>query len=162
MNPPDIYITSLDEVFWGSVMIGVTICIHGAGVIATLRLDRVLQRCRGRGSFLDGMGVLVVSTLFLVLVHLFEVIVWGEFLWLKGAFGNRSVSIFYALMQYTTVSSDYVLPDRLRLLGGLIPLSGLLTVAWSTSVLFLLAQPFVARYAGDGDATTGPTEQRAD
>lgn len=154
MNPSDTYITSLDEVLWGSVMIGLIICIHGAGVIATLRLDRRLKRNSVRRSFLDGMGVLVVATLFLVLVHLFEVIVWGEFLWHKGAFGNRSLSIYYALMQYTTVSSSYVLPDRLRLLGGLIPLSGMLTVAWSTSVLFVLARPFVARYSGDEDAVS--------
>lgn len=154
-SPSDSYITSLHEVLWGSVMIGIVICIHGAGVIATLRLSRRLKQRAAARSFLDGMGVLVVATLLLVLVHMVEVIVWGEFLWLNDAFGNRSLSIYYALMQYTTVSSSYVLPDRLRLLGGLIPLSGMLTVAWSTSVLFVLARPFVARYSGDEDEASG-------
>lgn len=148
---PDTYITSLHEVLWGAAMIGVVICIHGAGIIATLRLNRRLQQRAAARSFLDGMGVLVIATLLLVLVHMVEVVVWGEFLWRKGAFDTRSLSIYYALMQYTTVSSSYVLPDSLRLLGGLIPLSGMLTVAWSTSVLFVLARPFVARYSGDGD-----------
>jgi hypothetical protein len=34
------------------------------------------------------------------------------------------------------------LPDRLRLLGGMIAMSGLLTFAWSTSVLLILARQF--------------------
>jgi hypothetical protein len=45
-------------------------------------------------------------------------------------------------MQYTTVSSGIQLPERLRLLGGMIAMSGLLTFAWSTSVLLILARDF--------------------
>jgi hypothetical protein len=147
-----VYITSLHEVFWGLVMIATVVAIHGAGVIVTLRAGRAMQRAAGgRHSFFHGMGRLVVATLILVLVHLVEVIVWGLFLSAKGAFPNVSTAIYYALMQYTTVSSSLRLPSDLRLLGGIIPLSGMLTVAWSTSVLFLLAQPFVTRYSSDDD-----------
>jgi len=45
-------------------------------------------------------------------------------------------------MQYTTVGSDFVLPQRWRLLGGMLPMAGLMTFAWSTGILFTLAQEF--------------------
>jgi len=141
-----VYITSLDEIFWGSVMIAGTMIIHGAGVISTLRFVKVLQRRARADSFLYGMGTLVTATLLLVLVHIGEVMVWGLFLESRDAFVNTSTTMYYSLMQYTTVGSAYSLPSRLQLLGGLIALSGILTVAWTTSVLFLVGQPFVNRY----------------
>jgi hypothetical protein len=150
------YVTSLHEAFWGITLIAVIIAIHGAGVIVTLRTGRALQRSHSsQRSFFHGMGTLIVTTLILVLVHFFEIIVWGTFLWGKGAFATTRDAVYYALMQYTTVSSSLQLPDNLRLLGGVIPLSGMLTVAWSTSVLFLLSQPFVARYS----EADGPVER---
>ena len=140
------YITSLDEVFWGLLLIALTMVIHGAGVAVALRVVPALQRRDTITSPLHGIGALVVATWILVLVHLLEIVAWGGFLLGRGAFPNLSTAIYYALMQYTTVSSELRLPYELRLLGGIIPLSGLITVAWSTGVLFLLARPFQARY----------------
>jgi len=140
------YITSIDEVFWGLLLIALTMVIHGAGVAVTLRVGQVLRRLDTNDSPLHGIGALVVATWILVLVHLLEVIAWGGFLLGRGAFPNLSTAIYYALMQYTTVSSELRLPHGLRLLGGIIPLSGLITVAWTTGVLFALAQRFQARY----------------
>lgn len=142
-----VYVTSLDEVFWGSVLIAGTMFIHGAGVICTLRFVAILPRRARAESFLYGMGTLLTATLLLVLVHLAEVLLWGTYLNARDAFPNGSTAIYYALMQYTTVGSDFSLPANLRLLGGLIALSGILAVAWTTSTLFLVAQPFVERYA---------------
>lgn len=145
-----IYVTSLQEVSWGMAMIGLMITIHAAGVIVTLRMGRALQRRYPvQRSFLRGIATLVAATLLLVLIHLFEVFVWGVFLAAQGAFANLSIAVYYALMQYTTVSSSLQLPQALQLIGGLIPLSGMLTIAWSTSVLFLLARPFVRWYSND-------------
>jgi hypothetical protein len=140
------YITSLDEVVWGLLLIALTMVIHGVGVAVTLRVGQTLQRHAGAASPLHSIGTLVVATWILVIVHIVEIVVWGGFLLGRGAFPNLSTAIYYALMQYTTVSSNLKLPDDLRLLGGIIPLSGLITVAWSTGVLFALAQPFQGRY----------------
>lgn len=146
MNEAAPYITSLDEVFWGLLLIALTMVIHGAGVAVTLRVGQTLHRRAGAASPLHNIGALVVATWILVVVHFVEVVVWGGFLLGRGAFPNLSTAIYYALMQYTTVSSELKLPEGLRLLGGIIPLSGLITVAWSTGVLFTLARPFQDRY----------------
>ncbi len=137
------YVTSLDEVFCGVILIALTMAMHGVGVILTLRAGVALQRRHvGHISFFWGISTLIIATWILVSVHLIEVLMWGVFYWLRDAFPNGSTAVYYALGQYTTVGSEFSLPDRLRLLGGMNAMAGLLTFAWSTSVLFMLAQKF--------------------
>ena len=61
---------------------------------------------------------------------------------MAGRDPNASTSYYFALMQYTTVGSAWSLPLRWRLLDGMLPIAGLMTFAWSTGVLFALAQDF--------------------
>jgi hypothetical protein len=165
----DVYVTSLDEVTWGVMLIALTMVIHGFGVIVTLRTGGALQRRQaGRTTFFAGISPLIVGTWILVLVHLVEVLLWALFFWLRGTFPNASLAFYYTLMQYTTVGSEYNLPNRWRLLGGMVAMAGLLTVAWSTSVLFMMAQAFQSQQlaarsskrghddvTGAGDSPTG-------
>jgi hypothetical protein len=145
-SAPTAYVTSLDEVFWGVMLIALTMAVHGFGVIVTLRAGgRLQERLAGRPTFLSGISTLIIATWILVVVHLVEVMIWASFLVTREAFLNFSTAFYYALMQYTTVGSEFSLPDRLRLLGGMIAMAGLLTFAWSTSVLFMLAQSFQAQ-----------------
>jgi hypothetical protein len=81
----------------------------------------------------------------IVLVPLVELLVWAAvFLW-QDAMPSASESYYFALLQYTTVGSSFNLPLRWRLLDGLLPIAGLMTFAWSTGVLFSLAQEFQSR-----------------
>jgi hypothetical protein len=135
------YVTSIEEVLWGAFLVAMTIAIHGVGVIVTLRANGALQpRHAGHAPLRSALRTLVVATWILVVVHLVEVLGWATFFWLQDAFANGSIAFYFALMQYTTLSSEYHLPDRLRLLSGMIAMSGLLTFAWSTSVLLILAR----------------------
>lgn len=164
MLPTTNYVTSLDEVFWGVILIALTMAIHGFGVIVTLRAGAALQRRQsGQVSFFSGISTLIVATWILVLVHLIEVVVWAMFYWLRDAFPNGSTAIYYALGQYTTVGSEFNLPDRLRLLGGMNAMAGLLTFAWSTSVLFMLAREFQSQQLAampDGQAGAAAAAER--
>ena len=157
------YVTSLDEVFWGVILIALTMAIHGFGVILTLRAGGALQRREtdGRTSFGRGISTLIIATWILVIVHLIEVLIWGVFFWLRDAFANASTAFYYALMQYTTVGSIYNLPSRWQLLGGMIAMAGLLTFAWSTSVLFTLAEKFQSQQLSGKTHTrrTGATDK---
>ena len=92
-------------------------------------------------SFLRGGAILILASWMIVVVHLFEVLVWAAFFLLNGAMTDPSNAYYFALMQYTTVGSGSGLPLRWRLLDGL-PIAALLTFAWSTGVLFMLAQEF--------------------
>src|SRR5262245_48010798 len=89
-----------------------------------------------------GMGVVVLAALVIVVVHLIEVTVWaGFFIW-KNAQPNPFSAFYYALVNYTTLGAGY-LPVRWRLLEGLLAMAGLLSFAFSTSVLIALGQQLV-------------------
>jgi hypothetical protein len=154
-----VYITSVEEVFWGVLLIAVTMAIHGFGVILTLRAAGAMQhRHAGRASFRMGISTLIIATWILVVVHLIEVVTWAMFFWATDGFVNASTAIYYALMQYTTVGSSYSLPNSWRLLGGMVAMAGLLTFAWSTSVLFTIAQKFQIQELAGKSPNRPPTD----
>lgn len=138
------YATSLEEVAWGITLVAVTMAIHGCGMLATLLACHAVKQHGPEGavSFLRGGGVLILASWMIVLVHLAELLVWALFFVWQDAMPNPSTAYYFALMQYTTVGSAWRLPMSWRLLDGLLPIAGLMTFAWSTGVLFALAQEF--------------------
>jgi hypothetical protein len=135
------YVTSLEEIAWGVVLIAVTMAIHAFAMPTTLlACSRLRAPHASRESFREGVLVLLAGSWMIVVTHLLEVVVWAAFFYLRDAFPTPSAAYYFALLQYTTVGSDLTLPDRWRLLGGMIAMAGLLTFAWSTAVLLALAQ----------------------
>jgi hypothetical protein len=135
------HVTSLEEVGWGVLLIAVTMAIHAVAMPATLLASgRLSAGLSGRQRFRNGVLVLLAASWMIVVTHLLEVAVWATFFYLRDAFAEVSNAYYFALMQYTTVGSDLTLPDRWRILGGMIAMAGLLTFAWSTTVLLTLAQ----------------------
>lgn len=137
------YVTSLEEVLWGITLVAITMAIHGCGMILTLVASKLLERSNNADpSFARGVGLLILASWMIVLVHLLEVMLWAAFFVWQGAMPDASTSYFFSLMQYTAVGSGFNLPLRWRLLEGMLPIAGLMTFAWSTGVLFTLAQDF--------------------
>jgi hypothetical protein len=154
MNAPatPLYVTSLEEIFWGGLLVAVTMAMHGFGVLLVLRANGALkERFARTPSFTSGLAIVVLSTWMILLVHLLEVFAWaGFFLW-QGAVNtqdaanptaNASLCYYFSLLDYTCLGSNYSLHLRWRLLEGMISMAGLLTFAWSTGVLLTLAQGF--------------------
>jgi hypothetical protein len=134
------HIASLEEVAWGIVLIAITMMVHAVGMLLTVSVASA--HLPSRGQFWNGLRVLVLASWTIVFVHLVEVAIWAAFFVACAAMPSASAAYYYALLQYTTVGSDLVLPDRWELLGGMISIAGLLTFAWSTTVLLTVAQPF--------------------
>ena len=152
MNPPapPPYVTSLEEIFWGGLLIAITMALHGFGMLTVVRAHGALkERVERSPSFAAGLGVIILSSWMILFVHLLEVFAWaGFFLW-QGAVNtmtdvsaNVSLCYYFALLDYTCLGSDYNLHLRWRLLEGMISMAGLLTFAWSTGVLMSLVQEF--------------------
>ena len=140
------YVTGIEEIGWGCGLVAITMVLHGIGMVWTLRVVKALkvrlgrQLRRGASLFL-----LVVAAWLITASHLVEVFAWaGFFLW-KGAMPNPSVAYYFALLEYTTLGSEYYLPSNWRLLEGMISIAGLMTFAWSTGVFFAVAQEFQDR-----------------
>jgi len=141
------YAVSLDEVLWGGLLLAITMVIHGAGMVLTLRANHALrQRFDRYRSFLLGLGVLIVAAWMIILCDLVEIFAWAGFYVLSGAMQNPSSAYYYALVNYCTLNSGY-LPQHWRLLEGMLGMAGLLTFAWSTGIMVTLAQRFQERHA---------------
>lgn len=140
------YVISLEEVAWGLVLIAITMTIHGFGMLlATQAGEGVAHRFQRYESYFIGVFSVVLASWIIVLVHLTEALVWSTFFVWKHAMPSGSVSYYFTVMEYTTVGSNYNLPLHWRLLEGMVATAGLLCFAWSTGVLFTLAQDFQAR-----------------
>jgi hypothetical protein len=138
----DLYVIKLDEVIWGSLLVAITMAIHGTGMTSILRLvDAIKERFGPVESFVGGLGLIVLASLLVVVTNIIEVMVWTVFFFLKGAQTNHHRAFYNAMLNYTTLQAGY-LPERWQLLEALLGMAGLLTFAWSTGILYMLAQDF--------------------
>lgn len=154
-NP--VYVTSIEEVLWGCLLIGITMVIHGLAMILTLRITHAFRiRIQRSPSIALASCVVILSSWTIIVAHLSEVMVWANFFLWKGAMPSLSAAYYLALMDYTTVGSEFNLPLRWRLLEGLIAASGFLTFAWSTGVFLSVAQLFQGSLA-TAQTTPGAT-----
>lgn len=136
------YVISLEEALWGFLLVAITMVIHGTGMFLILRITESLKELfEPMESFLGGLGLVILSSLLIIVTNVVEVIVWGGFFLLQGAQPNHSVAMYNALLNYATLQAGY-LPQRWHLLEALLGMAGLLTVAWSTGILYMLAQDF--------------------
>jgi hypothetical protein len=137
------YVISLDEIAWGGALVAITMVIHAFGMLTTLRVNLAVKNKLGASYVeLPGLFLIILASWMIVLVHLIEAAVWAAFFMWKGAFANQSLAYYFSLNEYTTLGSNYNLPRHWRLLEGMLAMAGLLAFAWSTGVLFTLAQDF--------------------
>ena len=115
-------------------------------MLLTLRASNAFKERFKRQSFAVGMSVIILASWMIIIVHLVEVGVWARFFHWKNAVAssNSTISLcyYFALMDYTTLGSNYNLKLHWRLLEGMIAITGLLIFAWSTGVLLTLAHEF--------------------
>ena len=138
----DLYVIKLDEIMWGGLLVAVTMAIHGTGMFSILRLvDAIKERYDPLESFAGGLGLVILASLLIVITNIIEVMVWTVFFFLQGAQTNHHRAFYNAMLNYTTLQAGY-LPERWHLLEPLLGMAGLLTVAWSTGILYMLAQDF--------------------
>ena len=141
-----IYVISFEEVFWGALLVAITMAIHVFGMLMVLRINNYLKsRLDKKTGLMAGLAPIMFASCLILLIHLVEVIVWAAFFYWKGAFPNASIAYYFALNEYTTVGSKFNLPIKLRLLEGIISCAGLLAFALSTGILFRLATSFLEK-----------------
>lgn len=137
------YVTSLDEILWGGLLVAISLAMHAFGMLWTLRTSQALKvRFQRVPTFAGGLSILILTSWMITLVHILEVMTWAAFFQWKHCFANYSQAVYYAFTEYTTVGSELNLPLQWHLLSGMIATAGLLGFAWSTGVLLTLAQDF--------------------
>jgi hypothetical protein len=138
----ELYVIKLHEVLWGGLLVALTMAIHGTGMFAILGIaDSLKERFAPVESFLGGLGIVILASVMIVMVNIVEVMMWTVFFVLAGAQPSHSTGFYNALLNYATLQAGY-LPRHWQLLEPLLGMAGLLTVAWSTGILYMLAQDF--------------------
>ena len=138
------YVVSAEEILCGIILVGITMVVHGMGMILTLYASHSFAEQFGKSrSLLIGLSTLILASWIIILVHCSEVVIWAAFFYFwTGGMPNASTAYYFALLEYTTLGSSLHLPLHWRLLEGLTAIAGVLTFAWSTGVLLTLAQSF--------------------
>jgi hypothetical protein len=160
--PADVtYVMSAEEIGWGLALITITLVLHGIGTTwAILATDGSDHPERQEGSGWDLVRIIALALL-LVMLHLSEVVVWAGFFSWQDCFPTLGQSYFVALLDYTTLGCDFDLPPHWRLLEGMIAICGLLTFAWTTSVLMGVIQAIQNRRVARGLAARARAGGRA-
>ena len=147
------YAFSLAEIFWALLLLAITMVIHGVGMLVVVLVNGALRKpIEQAPSLTFGLIRIVLCSWIILFVHLLDVSVWAAFFLWRGAVdtqtnasANASLCYYVALLDYTTLGCKYNLHERWRLLEGMIPMAGLMTIAWSTGVFFTLAKDFQDR-----------------
>lgn len=164
------------ELAIGAVGLVVVIFVHGAGIrTVNRRFSRAWLRMRPstpRWRIDLLLGTVICS---LTALHLCETLVWAAPLHLSGVMPDLRDAYFSVLGSYTTLGAGAVqLPERWRLIGPIIAMSGLFTFGWTASVLVSIMTKIgqldaaQARFAGtaasrnrDGETTVEPDGRSA-
>lgn len=132
------------EIFLGTLAVIVIIFVHGAGI------RTINQRFSKSWIHVDEMtphwrlNLLLALTIgALSALHFTETLLWAIPIHLMQPASSMRDSYYYVLENYTTLGDGNVsLPDRWRLMGPIIAMSGLFTFGWTGSVLVSIMTEF--------------------
>ena len=133
----------INSVLVGSLLLVLTVLIHSWG---TVTLVRFMHRWRWSLNFGKNTGVIVLSgiAVFLLMLHLLQVICWAAvYIWLTDSPFIKSTidALYFSMVTYTTVGyGDIILTGEWRLLSGIQSMNGILLFGWSTALLFMVVQ----------------------
>ena len=118
-------------------LMAVCVTIHASGLTYALRRLRRLQTPAPR--FWSNTWLFVVIAIWIVMLHLVEITVWGVVYEWSGAMPDLQTALYFSAVTYTTTGyGDVVLPVAWRLDGGVEALTGILMCGWSTGFFFAI------------------------
>lgn len=132
------------EILVGVLILIVIIFVHGMGMrLVNRRFSAAWARVTPATPHWRTDSLLAIAIGLLAAVHLIETLLWAMPLHLMDIIPNLRNCYYYVLESYTTLGEgNVVLPDRWRLIGPIIAMSGLFTFGWTASVLVNIMTEF--------------------
>lgn len=128
----------LIQLAMASLMVGLTVIVHYAGLSLLLML--IQQRRRGAGRkvmFVENGAVMVAAALGLFALHGIEIWAYALLYWSLGILSSFEQALYFSTSTYATIGyGDVVLPIGRRLLGAIEGVNGVLLLGWSTAFFF--------------------------
>ncbi len=122
-----------------TLMVVLTIIIHGAGIFGIERMLRIEQAVERHGGIhpLSPRGVAFTLSMVLALIawHGIEIWAYAGLFWLIGALPNFDTALYISTITYSTTGfSDALIPTQWRILIAIEGINGVILLGWSTAV----------------------------
>jgi voltage-gated potassium channel len=128
------------------LLVAATVAIHAFGTVFWIRyLSRHYIGADGGVRAHKTLPMVTWSAVWLLMLHLAEVVVWAVFYLLitpVQEIATFEEAVYFSVVTFTTLGyGDVTLADHhWRLLSGAEALNGVLLVGWSTALLFTVVQ----------------------
>ncbi len=133
-------VTLAHQLVVATLIVGITVIVHLAGLAILLALLRRYRRASRRllVILLNG-GAILVAAFGLFALHSVEIWIWaGIYQWL-GAFVDFEHALYFSTSTYVTIGyGDVILPPGLRILGAIEGASGIILIGWSMAFFFAI------------------------
>jgi len=138
MHPRFDILSMADELALATVMVLVTVAVHGAGLVALARFLRTEARAETHSKLpaLSWRSLMFTQLLVIALFALHGVEIWlyGLVYVLIGAISDLSTGIYFSTISYAAIGySDAAIDREWRLVGAIEGINGLLLLGWSTA-----------------------------
>lgn len=152
------------EIAVGTVILIVVIFVHGAGIRAiNQRFSKSWIRVNSTTPHWRLNLLLTLTIASLTVLHFAETLIWAIPIYVRGFIPSLRDSYYYVLQSYTTLGQGNIsLPDRWRLIGPIIAMSGLFTFGWTGSVLVSIMTEFGKLDRVRAKGQKGRTSDRTD
>ena len=138
----------LIELAVSTVMVLVTVILHGAGLLILGRLlemrDRSRERARISPVSIEGAVVAVMATVGLLILHGIEIWLYAALYRGIGAIETLRDAVYFSTVTYASIGfSDAVVTPEWKLLGAIEGINGALLLGWSVAFFVTLMTRFM-------------------
>jgi hypothetical protein len=138
----------LMELALATMMVLVTVVLHGAGLLILGQIMEWLERVRGQSRVspvsVEGALVAVLSALGLLVLHGVEIWLYAFLYHAIGAVETIREAVYFSTIAYASIGfSDAAMAPEWKLLGALEGINGALLLGWSVAFFVTLMTRFL-------------------
>ena len=131
------------ELALSTVMVSLTVAIHGSGLYVLSRLLRLEERSEAREHVhpmsLRGFGATIVVILGLFVLHGIEIWLYAFVNIVIGSVNGLREAVYFSTITYGAIGySDAAMVERWRLVSAIEGINGIILIGWSTAFFVTL------------------------
>lgn len=120
-------------------LLAACVTIQSLGMLLLIHWIGRFRHILDSPSVLHRVGFLLRVFVWIVLLHLGQVVLWALVFWETSELPNAETAMYFSLTSYTTIGyGDIVLGPGWRVLAGVEGLTGILLIGWSTAFVFAI------------------------